>query len=153
MLTIGIWPIITSIIFLHYTCMPLPSSWRYIYSYLCIDHYNLSNSYPAAAYTYTSRSDSFYCVSDKPNSDEQSQRETRVICITQLAYSFNQNYHHAYTIQAGGLALLAPCAACDSDIFHCITAYIYIMCMLCQQSCVKGQILQACRGHSVAESG
>ena len=38
---------------------------------------------------------------------------------------------------------------------HYITVYIHARywSFKCQQGCVKGQILQACRGHSVAECG
>ena len=36
---------------------------------------------------------------------------------------------------------------------ECPLLEVYILKVNCQQGCVKGQILQAYRGHSVAESG
>ena len=70
---------------------------------------------------------------------------------TWLCYVRHNNYYK----QVGLLCSPPPPAACDSDIFHYINAYIHnvhaIQALTCQRGYVKGQILQACKDHSMSE--
>ena len=66
------------------------------------------------------------CVINAPREMSKQEIERKIVEVhLKHTHTHSPSYVCKCILQAGGLASLTPLTACDSDIFHCITTYIY----------------------------